>query len=112
MKKKGPEVGHRILIRFTEEEYTLVKENVARCRLFTQSYFRMLIKGRRPTEKPGDDFFELEHNLHKIMGNLIQMTLKALQLEMKEADIIWKAENAFNNHCTDILRLMLRSDRT
>lgn len=111
MKKKRPEVRHRILIRFTEEEYALVKENVAKTRLFTQSYFRMLIKGRRPTEKPEDDFFELEHNLHKIMGNLIQISLKALQLEMKEADVMWDAELAFNNHCTDILRLMLRFDR-
>lgn len=111
MMKKKQEARHRILIRFTEEEYALVKDNVTKCKLFTQNYFRMLIKGRRPKESPGDDYFELDHDLHKIMGNLLQITIKALMLEMKEAGIMWNVEREFKNHCTKILNLMLRTNK-
>lgn len=112
MMKKKQDIRHRILIRFTEEEYALVKDNVTKCRLFTQNYFRMLIKGRRPIESPGDDYFELDHNFHKIMINLLQISGKAYMLNMKEYGLMWDVEQAFNRHCTRILKLMLRLNIT
>lgn len=108
MKKKESKTTHKILIRFTEEEYSLVKKNVRITRLFTQNYFRMLIKGVRPTEKPGDDFYALLNSLRKIRINLLQISLKASLLNIRETRVMWIAERGFNDHCTEIQNLMLR----
>ena len=110
--KKKQEPRHRILIRFTEEEYALVKENATKCRLFIQNYFLLLISGRRPVERPGDNYFELNHSLHKIMINLAQISVKANILKMKEADIMRDVGQAFNRQCARILKLMLRLNKS
>ena len=103
---------HKVLVRFTEEEYSLLKENIQRCRLFTQNYFRLLINGRRPTEKPADDFHAFYNSLRKIGSNLMQITSKAFALKMNEAYGMLKVEYGFSNHCAKILSLMLRLDQS
>ena len=109
--KNNPESKHNVLIRFTEEEYALVKENASKSRLFIQSYFRLLIRGIRPTEKPGDDYFEFHSGLMKIYGNLLQIAEKAERLHLPEQKSMRNVAHAFNDHCTKILLMMLRFDR-
>ena len=110
--KKETKTTHKVLLRFTEKEYARVKNNVRKSRLFTQSYFRMLIKGIRPTEKPGDDFYKLQNSLRKIRINICQITFKASMLKMHEAKAMWIAEQSFNDHCIKIQNLMLRIDQS
>ncbi len=109
--KNDLETNHKAVIRFTEEEYAFVKANVCKCRLFIQSYFRILISGRRPTEKPDDDFHAFYNSLRKIGANLMQITSKAFDLKMKEAYGLLKVEYGFSDHCAKILSLMLRLDQ-
>lgn len=108
MMKNDLETNHKAVIRFTEEEYAFVKENVRKCRLFTQSYFRILISGRRPVESPSDDYWEIHNSLRKIRINLMQIAGKAEILEMQQATPLWAVAYAFHDHCTKILNLMLR----
>ena len=109
--KKNPEIKHKVLVRFTEEEYALMKENVAKSRLFIQNYFRMLIKGIRPTEKPGDDFYAVHYSQMKILENLSQIAGKADRLNMPEQYEMRNIAQAFSDHCTKILHMMLRFDK-
>lgn len=105
--KKEVKPTHKVLIRFTEAEYSLVKNNIRISRLFIQSYFRLLIKGIRPREMPEDDFFALLNCHRMIHINLVQLTAKALFLEMPEANTMWAVEKSFNEHCAEIKALML-----
>lgn len=109
--KNDPKVRNKVLVRFSEEEYSLVKENAAKCGLFIQNYFRLLIEGIRPTEKPDDDFFKLYHDLGKVSVNLMQIAYKAKSLQMREQDSMRKMAKDFNCHCTKLLHLMLRVEK-
>lgn len=108
---KGPETKHKVLVRFNEKEYSLVKENAAMCRLPVRSYFRKLIMGILPAEMPGDDYHAFHNGLRKIGINLMQITGKAQTLKMRESSAMWSAGKGFRNHCARILRLMLRFDK-
>ena len=111
MTMNGMKTKHKVLVRFTEEEYSLVKENAAMCRLPVRSYFRKLIMGIRPTEMPGDDYHTFYNNLQKIRINLLQITTKALTLKMRVSNDMWSVEEGFRDHCTKILNLMLRTEQ-
>ena len=109
--KNERKAKHKVVIRFTEEEYSQLKENIQKCRLFTQNYFRILISGRRPVEKPGDDYWALHNSLRKIRVNLTQIAGKAEILEVQQATALRAVADAFNDHCTRILNLMLQLNR-
>lgn len=69
--KNDPKVRNKVLVRSSEEEYSLVKENAAKCGLFIQNYFRLLIEGIRPTEKP-DDCRHLYHPDQKRLEEVLR----------------------------------------
>ena len=104
---KTAKATHKVIIRFTEEEYAQIKDRIRKTRLSKQAYFRKLIRGEPIREHPDDTFFSFYSSLRKIVVNLNQIVMKAMFQKLPEYKTLYVVADVFNTHCTNILNMMI-----
>ena len=96
----------QIVVRFSDEEMDLIKENVGRSRLSTQNYFRKLIRGERPYESPDDGLFSFMRELNRIGINLAQIGFEAIRQGLPDAGKYYGISEKFSKRVNALLNLI------
>lgn len=94
-----------------EKEDNTLKDKASRCGITEAAFFRLLIMGIIPKEKPDKAFYDVMRNLSSMTNSLNQVAAKANSLDFVDVPLLMKTIDNIEKMRYELHQYYIKPDR-